>query len=142
MKRLLLMVSLFMMSQTVFSDIIETRVTLPDDLGTGIMSIGGWRSIFVAFMVFSVISILWLNSRLVEPLAPEARRPFRLAAFRTAFSEMMALPMVRNSIYVQTLIFGVLFTSISLIQPTFDLIFDKSDQFALYFFGIGIFCAT
>ena len=37
MKRLLLMVSLFMMSQTVFSDIIETRVTLPDDLGTGIM---------------------------------------------------------------------------------------------------------
>ncbi|MEC7793879.1 MAG: MFS transporter, partial [Pseudomonadota bacterium] len=64
-------------------------------LGTGIMSIGGWRSIFVAFMVFSVISILWLNSRLVEPLAPEARRPFRLAAFRTAFSEMMALPMVR-----------------------------------------------
>ncbi|MEC8669055.1 MAG: multidrug effflux MFS transporter [Pseudomonadota bacterium] len=111
-------------------------------LGTGIMSIGGWRSIFVAFMVFSVISILWLNSRLVEPLAPEARRPFRLAAFRTAFTEMMALPMVRNSIYVQTLIFGVLFTSISLIQPTFDLIFDKSDQFALYFFGIGIFCAT
>ncbi len=37
MKRLLLLVSLFMMSQTAFSDIIETPVTLPDGLGTGVM---------------------------------------------------------------------------------------------------------
>lgn len=35
MKRLLLLVSLFMMSQTAFSDIIETQVTLPDDLAPG-----------------------------------------------------------------------------------------------------------
>jgi len=111
-------------------------------LGSGIMSLGGWRSIFVAFMIFSVISVLWLNTRLHEPLPADRRRPFRFGNFRLALTEMMAIPMVRNSIYVQTMIFAVLFTSISLIQPTFDLIFDRSDTFALYFFVIGMFCMT
>ena len=111
-------------------------------VGTGIMSIGGWRSIFLAFLAFSVISALWLNIRLPEPLPVYARRTFQLSAFRTALREMAALPMVRHSIYVQTAVFSVLFTSISLIHPTFDQIFDRASEFAFIFFIIGIFCAT
>ncbi len=111
-------------------------------MGSGIMALGGWRSIFLAFLMFSVVSVLWLNLRLDEPLPEDRRRAFRPAMFRSAVKEMFAIPMVRNSIYVQTMIFAVLFTSISLIQPTFDLIFDKSDAFALYFFVIGAFCMT
>lgn len=111
-------------------------------LGSGIMAIGGWRSIFLAFLLFSVISVLWLNVRLSEPLPQTARRPFHLPALFRAAREMAALPMVRNTIYIQTLIFAALFTSISLIHPTFDQIFDKSEQFAAYFFVIGALCAT
>lgn len=111
-------------------------------LGELVIGIGGWRGIFISFLVFCTIATLWMNVRLTEPLPQEQRRPFRLSAIRKALVEMMALPMVRGSIYVQTLIFTVLFTSISLIQPTFDLIFDKGDQFAIYFFLIGMFCAT
>lgn len=111
-------------------------------LGEIVINAGGWRSIFLSFLAFATVSTLWMNARLEEPLAEDNRRPFRLSAIWLATKEMMALPMVRGSIFVQTLIFSVLFTSISLIQPTFDLIFDKSDQFAIYFFVIGAFCAT
>lgn len=111
-------------------------------LGEIVINIGGWRSIFLSFLAFAVISTLWLNVRLAEPLPVADRRPFRTSAIWAATKEMMSLPMVRGSIYVQTIIFSVLFTAISLIQPTFDLIFDKGAQFALYFFGIGMFCGT
>ena len=55
---------------------------------------------------------------------------------------MMTLPMVRHSIFVQTLVFTLLFSAISLIQPTFDLIFERGDQFAIFFFAVGAFCAS
>ncbi|MGI3167509.1 multidrug effflux MFS transporter [Pseudooceanicola sp. C21-150M6] len=111
-------------------------------LGMIVISIGGWRGIFVSFILFSVISVTWLMTRMEEPLPVEKRRPFRAAALWSATKELMSLPMVRNSIFVQTMIFSVLFTSISLIQPTFDVIFDREAQFVYYFFGIGIFCGT
>jgi DHA1 family bicyclomycin/chloramphenicol resistance-like MFS transporter len=111
-------------------------------LGTGIIELSSWRGIFVAFLVFAFISTTWFGLRLTEPLPPSARRPFSASALWLALKEMMAIPMVRNSIYVQIMIFSVLFTSISLIQPTFDLIFGREEEFALYFFIIGGFCAT
>ena len=111
-------------------------------LGEVVIDIGGWRGIFVSFCVFATVSTLWLNVRLSEPLPVDQRRPFRLGGMKDALVEMMALPMVRGSIYVQTLIFTVLFTSISLIHPTFNLIFGKADEFAVYFFAIGLFCAS
>ncbi|WP_375172891.1 MFS transporter [Pseudooceanicola sp.] len=111
-------------------------------LGELVIGIGGWRSIFISFIVFATVSNLWMNGRLDESLPRADRRPFRLAALWLALKEMMALPMVRGSIFVQVIIFSLMFTSISLIQPTFDLIFGRAAQFAIFFFVIGIFCAT
>lgn len=111
-------------------------------LGEVVISVGGWRSIFVSFVVFATISTLWLNTRLTEPLPISQRRPFRPSALWEATKEMLSIPMVRGSIYVQTLIFTILFTAISLIQPTFDQIFGRAEQFAIFFFAIGLFCAS
>lgn len=111
-------------------------------LGAGIVAIAGWRGIFAAFILFSLIATAWLTIRLPEPLPPEARRPFRLAQLLAAIREMAALPMVRLSIMVQTLIFTSLFTSISLIQPVFDQAFGRAEIFPLCFFIIGVVCAT
>ena len=111
-------------------------------LGMLVIDFGGWRSIFVSFLAFATVSTLWMNARLTEPLPVANRRPFRVAAIGRALKEMMALPMVRGSIVVQTMIFSVMFTSISMIQPSFERIFDRADQFPLFFFIIGVFCAT
>jgi DHA1 family bicyclomycin/chloramphenicol resistance-like MFS transporter len=111
-------------------------------LGELVISLGGWRAIFISFVLFCAIATLWMNLRLTESLPTENRRPFKGVALWDASKQMMALPMVRGSIYVQTMIFSVLFISISLIQPTFEKIFDRADSFATYFFVIGLFCAT
>lgn len=111
-------------------------------VGELVIALGGWRGIFVSFMTFATVSTIWMNARLSEPLPEANRRPFRFAAFWEATREMTALPMVRGSIFVQTMIFAVLFTSISVVQPTFERIFDRADQFALIFFCLGLFCAT
>ncbi|WP_163850230.1 multidrug effflux MFS transporter [Pseudooceanicola aestuarii] len=111
-------------------------------IGAFIIDLGGWRSIFIAFLFFGTISVLWFSIRLPEPLPVDRRRPFRPGELILALREMMAIPMVRLSILVQTLIFSILFSMISLIQPVFDVTFDKAEQFPVIFFSIGMFCAT
>jgi DHA1 family bicyclomycin/chloramphenicol resistance-like MFS transporter len=48
-------------------------------IGAAIIAGFGWRAIFVAFLIFSVVSVGWLTLRQPETLAPEARRPLRAA---------------------------------------------------------------
>ncbi|WP_010138619.1 multidrug effflux MFS transporter [Oceanicola sp. S124] len=111
-------------------------------LGNWIILAGGWRSIFLAFLVFSFIGSAWMAIRLEEPLPRERRQKFRVINLWHALREMFSIPMVRLSLMVQTAIFSVLFTSISLIEPTFGRIFGLSEAFPYWFFGIGILCAT
>jgi len=107
-------------------------------LGAGIMSVGGWRSIFLAFIAFSVVSTLWIGLRQSETLPPAQRRPFRAAPLRAALLEILRHPAVRLSIMVQTLCYGILFTMISLVQPVYDVTFGMNDSFPFWFGGIAI----
>ena len=43
-------------------------------MGAGIIALIGWRGIFLAFILFSLICVTWMGVRLPEPLAPEDRR--------------------------------------------------------------------
>lgn len=107
-------------------------------IGLGIMSITGWRGIFLAFILFSVISTLWMSLRLDEPLPKDRRRSLDLRRLATASREMLSIPMVRQSIFVQTMCFGMLFTSITMIQQIFDQTFDKSASFTFWFFSMAL----
>ncbi|MBR9766082.1 MAG: multidrug effflux MFS transporter [Rhodobacteraceae bacterium] len=111
-------------------------------LGNWIILAGGWRSIFLAFLVFSFVGSTWLATRLDEPLPKARRQKFRVSNLWHALREMFSIPMVRLSLMVQTAIFSVLFTSISLIEPTFNRIFGLAEDFPYWFFGVGILCAT
>lgn len=111
-------------------------------IGGFVMDAFGWRSLFLAYILFSVTSIIWSGTRLPESLPKEARQPFRASHLWAAFKEMMGIPMVRLSIFVQMMIFSVLITSISLIQPEFYDVFGLEEYFAITFFAIGIFCMT
>ena len=102
-------------------------------MGAGIIALVGWRGIFLAFILFSLISISWLRLRLPEPLALSARRPFRAPLLGAAIREMLTHPTVRLSIMVQTLSFGMLFTMLIMVQPVYDVIFDRADSFPFWF---------
>ncbi|TLP64581.1 multidrug effflux MFS transporter [Parasedimentitalea maritima] len=102
-------------------------------LGTVIIAFAGWRAIFIAFALFAITIVIWMGIRLPEPLAREDRRPFQLHLMIGAIREMFAHPAVRISIFVQTLCMAALFTMLTMVQPVYDVIFDRADSFPFWF---------
>ena len=102
-------------------------------MGAGIIAFTGWRGIFLAFILFGSISILWMGLRLAEPLAVENRRPFRPALLWAALIEMVTHPTVRLSIVVQCLCLGMLFTTLTMVQPVYDIVYDRGEEFPVWF---------
>lgn len=102
-------------------------------MGAGIIALIGWRGIFLAFILFSLICIIWMGLRLPESLPRENRRPFRGALMWEAVREMFAHPTVRLSIFVQVLCMGMLFTMLTMVQPVYDVIFGRAESFPLWF---------
>ncbi|MGR3713640.1 MAG: multidrug effflux MFS transporter [Shimia sp.] len=107
-------------------------------LGQFIIDFSSWRGIFVAFMLFSLISVLWIGIRLPEPLAKENRRAFSFAKLWGGAREMWAIPAVRTSMLVQSLIFASLFALISSVQPIYDQTFGRAEEFPIWFAAIAL----
>ena len=111
-------------------------------MGAGIIALTGWRGIFIAFILFSVITVLWMGVRLPESLAREDRRAFRLPLLMASAREMFAHPTVRISIMVQTLCMGMLFTMLTMVQPVYDIIYDRAESFPFWFGIVAIIAGS
>ena len=111
-------------------------------LGVGIIAFAGWRAIFIAFALFLIIVVIWTGLRLPETLAREDRRPMQLKLMIKAVAEMFAHPTVRLSILVQTLVMGALFTMLTMVQPVYDVIFDRGDSFPFWFGLVALFSGS
>lgn len=107
-------------------------------MGAGIIALVGWRGIFVAFILFSLICVSWMGVRLPESLAVENRRPFRGPLLWAALLEMFRHPTVRLSILVQCLCLSMLFTTLVMVQPVYDVIFDRADSFPVWFGAVAL----
>ncbi len=107
-------------------------------LGQGIMTIAGWRGIFAAFVIFALIAAIWISFRLPETLDRSARRPVRLPVMIDGLMQMLRHPAVRLSILAQMACYAVLFIAISLVQPVFDVVFGRGDEFPLWFAGMAL----
>lgn len=107
-------------------------------MGQGIIALGGWRSIFLAFLVFALIASLWLGLRQPETLPVEARRPLSAAALLSAAKEVLSHRVIQISIAVQTLVFSALFATLSTTQPIFDQTFGQGDNFPIWFAVIAV----
>lgn len=125
------MVSVAMMIFTIFPAFAPL-------MGSGIIALTGWRGIFLAFILFSLVSTLWMNLRLPETLPRANRRPFRARLLAGAVAEMASHPTVRLSILVQMLCLGILFTMILMVQPVYDVIFDRAESFPVYFGAVAL----
>lgn len=98
----------------------------------------GWRSIFLCFVAFCLISSLWFGLRQPETLVAENRRPLEVRSLIDAVKEVLRSPTSRIAITVQMLMFGILFTTIQTVQPVFDQTFGRGDEFHLWFGGFAI----
>ncbi|MCC5974056.1 MAG: multidrug effflux MFS transporter [Rubellimicrobium sp.] len=111
-------------------------------LGSFIIAGFGWRAIFGSFLVFSVISMVWLALRQGETLDPANRRPLQVRLLWAGLREVLANPTTRLSIAVQTLVFGMLFSVLSSTQQVFDLTYGRGPQFPWWFAGISLVSGT
>lgn len=111
-------------------------------LGAGIIALAGWRGVFGAFVLFSTLTAIWVWIRQPETLPRSARQPLRFGALAHAVAEVFSVPMVRMSIAVQTLSYGMLFSLLSSIQQVYDITFGDGDHFHLWFAATAMISAT
>ncbi|GGH25229.1 MFS transporter, DHA1 family, bicyclomycin/chloramphenicol resistance protein [Cribrihabitans marinus] len=111
-------------------------------IGAGIIAISNWRGIFAAFVIFALVVALWLGLRLAEPLPEDRRLPFRARPLWAALKETLRHPTVRLSIVVQTLCLGMLFTMLTMVQPVYDVVYDRAESFPFWFGAVAILAGT
>ena len=107
-------------------------------IGATIVTEFGWRGIFLAFVLFSGVSITWLWARQPETLPPESRRPLSWATLWDGTRQALGHRQVQLSILVQSMIFGILFGMISSVQQIFDQVYDRGAAFPLLFGLVSI----
>lgn len=104
-------------------------------MGAGIIAISDWRGIFLAFMLFSIVSMTWMMARLPETLTPENIRAFRVKTLWLAIQELFTYRRVRVSIFCQSMGFALLFGMLSMVHSIYDVTFDRAESFP-YWFGL------
>jgi DHA1 family bicyclomycin/chloramphenicol resistance-like MFS transporter len=111
-------------------------------IGAGIIALAGWRSIFLAFVLFSAVSIGWIGIRQPETLPVAKRRPLKAATLWEGMKEVLSHRQVMLSTLIQIMIFGVLFATISSVQQVFDITYGRGANFHFWFAGIAVFSAV
>ncbi len=111
-------------------------------IGAGIIWLSDWRMIFFAFVVFGLVSGLWLMLRQPESLPPERRRPLRPRAIGAALVEIVTNPSVM--VYVVALIFAFapLFAWLSNLPMIFDDVYDRASTFHFWFAATALVAGT
>ncbi|MFZ1510869.1 MAG: multidrug effflux MFS transporter [Tabrizicola sp.] len=107
-------------------------------MGQGIIALGGWHSIFLAYILFSGLTMLWLGLRQPETLAPEKRRPLHLGDLWSGTRELFTHRIILVSILLQALTLAALFGTLSSLQGIFEQQFDRAGSFPLWFALIAI----
>lgn len=111
-------------------------------IGAVLIAYAGWRSIFISFICFSLISSVWLFLRLPETLKDANRRPLAPRSMWAAAKQVMAHPSTRTATMVQMLSMSILFAVLSSTQQIFDITFDRARGFPLWFALISVLSAT
>jgi MFS transporter, DHA1 family, multidrug resistance protein len=110
--------------------------------GAIIIDAFGWRSLFMAFVLFSVVGCLWLGLRQPETLIPALRRPLSLAALGASAREALSHRVIVVSILVQAVILGGLFGTLSSTQQIFDETFGLAESFPAWFAVIAVLAGS
>ena len=111
-------------------------------IGAGIIWLSEWRMIFLAFVVFGVISALWLMLRQPESLPPERRRPLRPRALWSALVEIVTNPAVMVYVVALVFAFAPLFAWLSNLPMIFDDVYGRASTFHFWFAATAVVAGT
>jgi DHA1 family bicyclomycin/chloramphenicol resistance-like MFS transporter len=107
-------------------------------MGQALLLFTGWRSIFGAFVLLAIITLLWFGLRMPETLAPEDRAPFSLRRILTAMGEIFrtrpALGFTVTAGFISGAHLGYLNSSQQIFQEEYGL----GELFPIYFAVIAL----
>ncbi len=107
-------------------------------MGSWIIALSDWRGIFVALIMFSMISSAWLKLRVTETWTPERCVPFRLSAVVQSARFVLSNRTVQLSTAAQTFCMTALFASLSSVHQIFDITYGRADSFPAWFAVIAL----
>lgn len=110
-------------------------------MAAGLMEVFGWRAVFPAFILFSLLGTAWFALRQGETLPTDRRRPLARKVLGAGLREIFASPLVRRVMAAQSLVFGMLFAILSSSQPIFDRLYGRDESFP-YWFGLAAVIAA
>ncbi|MGD9918397.1 MAG: multidrug effflux MFS transporter [Paenirhodobacter sp.] len=99
----------------------------------------GWRGVFGAFVLFGLVSVVWMGLRQPETLPKERRRPLVPAKLISGAAEVLGNRDVRIYTLVISLGFGQMFTLLSTAQQLYAA-YGVTTTFP-YWFGAGAIVA-
>lgn len=111
-------------------------------IGEWIMTMTGWRGIFLAFIVFAFTVTTWFAARQPETLPRAARRRFSLSVIVSGLVEALSMRLVRLTILAQAFAFTIIVLMISTTQQVFDQTFDRAAEFPEWFAAISVLSAS
>ncbi|MBD3787866.1 MAG: multidrug effflux MFS transporter [Sphingomonadales bacterium] len=110
-------------------------------VGGLIIGVTGWHGVFGAFVIFGLIGGIWVALRQPETLAPERRRPLRLAALIAGAREVVSDRNVRLYTMVMALGFGQMFALLSSSQQLFA-VYGVTESFPNWFALMAILAGS
>lgn len=102
-------------------------------IGQVIIWWAGWRTIFLAFVLFACISTGWLMLRQNETLPPEARRPLSLRMLARGALEVLGDRTVMICTAAMTAGFGQMMALLSSIQQIYEETYHQGAAFPRWF---------
>jgi DHA1 family bicyclomycin/chloramphenicol resistance-like MFS transporter len=111
-------------------------------MGAAIINQFGWRSIFMAFVLFAAVISIWFGLRQPETLPAARRRPMDMRLLAAAAKEIMTHRLVALVTLVMALAFATLFATIATVQQIFDITYHRAEDFPAWFAFIALVAGT
>lgn len=107
-------------------------------IGQGILLIAGWRGIFGSFLLFALITVIWLALRIPETLAPENRSPFSIRRIVNSIRDILKIRSTLGYALSVGLIQGIFLGYLSSSQQIFQEQYALGKLFPLFFAAISL----
>ena len=108
-------------------------------LGQGMMMIGGWRAIFVMFLLLALLILVWFGLRQAETLVPKKRSIFSLTKVGLAVISVVKNPVALGYTLASGFVFGAFIGYLNSSQQILQELYDLGDRFPVYFAAIALF---
>lgn len=107
-------------------------------MGQAVMLHFGWRSIFVAFMIFAVTGLVWMALRQPETHPKERRQRLDPQRYLAALREVLTSKVVVTYMVAMSCGYGALFGYLSSAQQIYVDVFNAGANFPVYFAAIAV----